>query len=419
MMTPQNSTPLSPVPNALGTPAQIAQLPDVRDRPLIVSVNLTTICNLACTYCHAIHRRDRLGPEDLQHTAVHVGALDEPALIVPFGGEPLAVWKEFKQLVESSEAHGTRDFLLCSNGLLANQERIRYFIDHNIELTVSWDGVPEANDKLRVYADGRGTSGEFAALFALLREHYTRRLQVRITVGPDTAQFFAPSVRYLFDALADRPGVKICFMPVSTDAWTPEQLNQLSQGLREATDAWLAAKRAGHDVALAYNECIRSHELGEQILFDDSPESHACLWGVKMLGVDTDGGIFPCHTVVELRQEQREHLRMGHVSEGVPDLATRLELMPPPEGNPYHCCYAWNLVGSGDPFRVPEVYKRVYRVFLDESLRAVSLLAPGKVERATERHALLLERTARWDRELAASARPQPKLAIERRAGNG
>jgi uncharacterized protein len=378
----------------------------VEDRPLIVSVNLTTACNLACTYCHAIHRREHLDDDGIDQTARGAGALDEPVQIVPFGGEPLSAWRGFQRLVQGSESSGVREFLLCTNGLLVNPERIDYFAAHHVEVTVSWDGVPEANDRLRVYADGTGTSSEIERVFDLFRERYRRRLQLRITVGPDTVEHFAASVRHAFDRLGDRPGVKVCFMPISTVPWPDAALAALDEAMRVCADALVAHRRAGHDVALAYNECIRSHELGRDVLFHDDEHAHACLWGVKMLGVDTDGGIFPCHTVVELRKEQREHLRMGNVRDGVPDLRRRLELMPPPDGNPWHCCYAWNLVGSGDPYRVPEVYRRVYRAFVRESVRVVEALQPGDSGRAASEAARLVERTARWEQELGAKARP-------------
>jgi uncharacterized protein len=378
------------------------------DRPLIASVNLTTACNLACTYCHAIHRREHLDDEGIDQTARGLGALREPAQIVPFGGEPLSAWRAFQRLVEGSESGGVREFLLCTNGLLVNPERIEYFAAHHVEVTVSWDGVAEANDRLRVYADGTGTSTEIERVFDLFRERYRRRLQLRITVGPDTAQHFAASVKHALDRLGERPGVKICFMPVSTLPWSDYQLAELDGALAESADAIVAARRAGRDVALAYNECIRAHELGRDILFQDQPHAHACLWGVKMIGVDTDGGIFPCHTVVELRKEQRAHLRMGHVSEGVPDLRRRLELMPPPDGNPWHCCWAWNLAGFGDPFRIPEVYRRVYRAFIRESVRVVEALQPADAARARLAAEKLVERTAGWEAQLAGASRPAP-----------
>ncbi len=380
---------------------------NVEDRPLIVSVNLTTACNLACTYCHAIHRRESIDDACVTRVAEGVGRLTgEPVQIVPFGGEPLVAWPRLRALVEQSEGHGVRRFMLCTNGLLLDRPKLEYFMDHDVEVTLSWDGVAPAQDALRVYADGRGTSDEIERVFDMIRGVCREPLHMRITVSPDTAAHFGDSVAYVFDRLGDRPGVKLCFMPVSTAPWSEVQLASLRSGLRTAAEALVRHRRAGHSVAFAYNECLRAHELGEQILFSDEPHGHACLWGVKMLGVDTDGGVYPCHTMIELRREQREHLCMGNVADGVPDLRRRLELMPPPEGNPYHACFAWNLVNSGDPFEVPEVYRFLYRAFLEESLRVVEQLVPAQLALAERRAAELLARAARWDEELRGRPRP-------------
>ncbi|MCA9632322.1 MAG: hypothetical protein KC766_31935 [Myxococcales bacterium] len=378
------------------------------ERPLIVSVNLTTACNLACTYCEAIHRRERIGLDDLDHLANGVGALDEPVQLVPFGGEPQVAWKALEHLIEGGEANGVHDFLMCTNGLLTNESRVDYFNQHHIEITVSWDGVPEAGDKLRIYPDGRGASADVEPIFELLRERYRLRPQVRITVGPDTAAYFARSVEHVLSFLAEKPGVKICFTPVSTVPWPEASLRAMEEALNYCADLLVEHERKGHDVSLAYNECIGVHEIGQQFLFADPEHGHACLWGIKMLGVDTDGGIFPCHTVIELRKESRAHLSMGNVKDGVPDLRRRLELMPPPEGNPFHCCYAWNLAGSGDPFKVPEVYRRIYAACITASERMVRALSPDRAEEAAGRAGMLLERTARWERDLSARTRPSP-----------
>lgn len=374
-------------------------------RPLIVSVNLTTACNLACTYCHAIHRLANIGEADLAATARGAGALDEPVQVVPFGGEPLVAWDKFQRLVEQSEAAGVREFLLCTNGLLAGDDRIDYFNRHNVEVTISWDGVPAANDKLRIYPKGEGSSADLELIFDRLRAIYEDRLNIRITVGADTARHFGDSVRYIFERLGDRPGVKLCFMPVSTDDWSPEQLADLERGIAAAADATIAGRRRGHDVAFAYNECIRAHELGDQILFEDDEHAHACLWGTKMLGVDTDGGVFPCHTVIELRAEQKAPLRLGEIADGIPDLARRRELMPPPAGNPYHSCYAWNVARCGDPNDTAEVYRVAYRAFIRESVRTVAALEPARAAAAAERAEQLLARAARWDAEQGRTGR--------------
>lgn len=54
-----------------------------------------------------------------------------------------------------------------------------------------------------------------------------------------------------------------------------------------------------------------------------------------MLGVDTDGGIYRCRTVVELRRSPRALLAMGHVERGVPGHEERVARMPPSVAAPH------------------------------------------------------------------------------------
>lgn len=381
----------------------------MKERPLIVSVNLTTSCNLACTYCHAIQRREELSPRALEETLAGLEGLREPVRVLPFGGEPLLAWPAFQRLVTGAAARGVSGFFLCTNGLLMRRRHLDFLNDHGFEVTLSWDGVPAANDRLRVARGGRATSAQTERLFGLLAA-CRRRPHVRMTVAPETAAYLGDSARFVYDRLG-ATGVKIYFMPLAAAPWSPEALDALDAGILGAAAAYAEHRAAGQDVSLAYNECVGAHELGEQILFDDRPYAHACLWGVKALGVDADGGLYPCHTALELSAELRAGLRLGRVSDGMPALEARRAAWPELEGNPYHQCYSWNLVATGSPFKAPEVYRRAYRAVIRESVRLVRRLRPERGAQAAESGARLLRRAARWEKEQAALRLPAPGKA--------
>lgn len=378
-----------------------------QSRPLIVSVNLTTACNLACTYCEAIHRRDNLAPGAIEQLAKGLGRLGERAQLVPFGGEPLVAYRALCRLIEAAEANGVRESLMCTNGLLLDDARLDYLTAHHVEITISYDGVA-GGEQVRVHADGRGAAGDIEAMLERLGGRADRQVQVRITVAPATAERFSASVDRVLELLGHGPGVKICFMPVSTLPWPDDALAALERGVAEAAAQVVSRVKSGQRVAIAYNECLRSHELGHELLFDEQPAGRGCLWGVKMLGVDTDGGLYPCHTVIELRREQRAHLAMGHVERGLPALAAREAMMPPRALNPHHCCFAFNLARSGDPYDVAEVYRRLFRACLDASVAMVEALSPGRARCARERAAALLAESVAAEQRLSSSPRPSP-----------
>ncbi len=162
-----------------------AELPACKDarwqcsEKLSVRISLGKRCNFHCAYCHQEKWRDRARkrlPEDaekkdlarLVHALVklaqeHGGIGD----IQFWGGEALMYFEEIRYLhAELSKALGPETlFFLATNGALMHGERFRWVMEHDIRVSLSWDGKGQflrGEDILR----SPKTAANIRALFA-------------------------------------------------------------------------------------------------------------------------------------------------------------------------------------------------------------------------------------------------------------
>jgi uncharacterized protein len=78
-----------------------------------------------------------------------------------FGGEPMMNFDTVEEIVEyarSKEKEYGKNFrfTLTTNGLLLNEENIKYINENMHNIVLSIDGRKEVNDKMRCRVDGTG-----------------------------------------------------------------------------------------------------------------------------------------------------------------------------------------------------------------------------------------------------------------------
>lgn len=137
---------------------------------LAVNVNLTNICNLACTYCFADGGDYGRIKEAMGHTSVNdIFAFIEANLtpsrsvrLEMFGGEPLANYPTMLEICERSEAfaaeHGVRFvYRISTNLTLLPKGVLELFAKHRFIVSVSIDGGREVQDANRPALGGQGS----------------------------------------------------------------------------------------------------------------------------------------------------------------------------------------------------------------------------------------------------------------------
>lgn len=137
---------------------------------LAININLTNICNLACTYCFAAGGDYGRITEAMDHSSIdHIFAFIAEHLTPSrsvrlefFGGEPLAnfpIMREVCQRAEQSAAeHGIRYIYRISTNLtLLPTGVLDLFDQHRFIVSVSIDGGPAVQDANRPAKGGRGS----------------------------------------------------------------------------------------------------------------------------------------------------------------------------------------------------------------------------------------------------------------------
>ncbi|HKS99591.1 MAG TPA: FxsB family cyclophane-forming radical SAM/SPASM peptide maturase [Rugosimonospora sp.] len=151
-------------------------------------------CNLACEYCYVYRHADqgwRSQPLVMSRATVDqtVRRLSEHArahqltrvAVVLHGGEPLlAGLGELEYVAAAVQAalpsETTVDLKVQTNGVLLDEQFLSLFERYGIRVSVSLDGDQLANDRHRVFANGRSTYAAVSEGLALLGSERFRRL---------------------------------------------------------------------------------------------------------------------------------------------------------------------------------------------------------------------------------------------------
>jgi len=285
------------------------------ERPIVKAICLHVAhdCNLRCTYCFAgtgafggsrtlmNFETGKKGIDFVLESSGHRSHCE----VDFFGGEPLLNFKVVKDLVEygrkaAAEQNKTIKFTLTTNAVLLDEKVQAYFEQEEISVVLSLDGRPEVHDRMRPYADGRGS---YAKITPLIQKFAAKR--------PESSPYATGTYYYVrgtythfnldFDRdvlhMADLGINQISVEPVVAG---PEDVYAFQEGdldkIREAYDRLgeeLLVRRAqGRDfnfyhfnVALDQGPCLIKRLSG-------------CGAGHEYVAISPEGDLYPCHQFV-------------------------------------------------------------------------------------------------------------------------
>lgn len=145
---------------------------NVESRVQSITLNVTQICNLACTYCAAGgdgtygQPQTKISVEKtLPQIQFFLGRMKKGDLfrITFLGGEPLLYPEGIRLIAEYVTAEcKTRDlkfaFSIVTNGTLLTDKNIELLNQISCDVTISIDGPAELNDLVRIQKDGSGST---------------------------------------------------------------------------------------------------------------------------------------------------------------------------------------------------------------------------------------------------------------------
>ena len=313
-----------------------------------LSINVAQICNMRCSYCAAGGDGTygaKTAQLDLDKVKAQIKMLLEKVpnggkfSINLIGGEPLIYPHTIRALVDHArEIANPRDiklrFELTTNATLVSKENAELLADMQAFVTVSLDGPPEQNDKIRKMASGKGSS-------ALVLRGLDRLVEVKDRLGAlaVNAVFGAHNTdvvgSYLF--LRDYPW-DIIYLGYAAGPDDETHSPLYAKGIQ---DVGRIAFEKGGEAELRrisqYDHLFRMLDGKQRI------HNH-CGAGKTLLQVDTGGKFYACNWFTNLKDEevgQDLELNNEAMAKFQPSL---IEL------NNCHSCWARYLCGGGCMF---------------------------------------------------------------------
>ena len=178
-------------------------------RPRVVTLLLTSACNLRCAYCYAAAGdapATFMGPETarraIDFVAANAAEAGAPSFEVNYhgAGEPTQHWVRLQEshlyAQGVAQAKGLRlRSSVTTNGVLKNAQRA-WIAAHLDGATVSFDGLPEVQDGNRSLASGGGSS---ASVLTTLRafDRAGFRYSIRMTATAESLARMPQSVAFI------------------------------------------------------------------------------------------------------------------------------------------------------------------------------------------------------------------------------
>ncbi|SFE03746.1 uncharacterized protein SAMN05216251_101247 [Actinacidiphila alni] len=198
--------------------------PVVPFRQLVLKVH--SRCDLACKHCYVYEHADQswssrptvISDETITWTAnrlaEHAKTHALPSVhVILHGGEPLlAGTARLRRVCEELRAAlagiSDLDLRIHTNGVQLNRRHLDLFDEFDVKVGISLDGDKAANDRHRLYANGRSSHHKVLAAVGLLRQQPYRHLFAGLLCTIDVAN----DPIAVYDALAELAPPRIDFL---------------------------------------------------------------------------------------------------------------------------------------------------------------------------------------------------------------
>lgn len=282
-----------------------------------VVLHITNKCNLRCKYCYANGGSYKLeeGIMD-EHVAKQAldsffGEADSIGLVQLFGGEPTMNLPLIEYVCEYVKKENERrrqntQIGIVTNGTNVTEEFIRLIKEYSLFVTVSYDGIPEINDKLRVYQNGIGTSDTILKNIKKLREETGQPSMLEITYNQnhlDAGISIMDLTRRIHKNIGEIPlhivpagGGLTCDYSISDWSMFGEAVDDIFKEVKDYAD--LQIKGFNLLLRLAGNLLSRQYS------------KYLCDAGIKAFSVSHTGDVYPCFIM-----NGKDELKMGNVSD--------------------------------------------------------------------------------------------------------
>ncbi|MBR0507428.1 MAG: radical SAM protein [Clostridia bacterium] len=278
-------------------------------------LHLANDCNLRCVYCYAnggnYHSDRNLMSKETLDRAIDVfyAEYDHMGLVQFFGGEPLLnmdlIEYGCERISEIERSRGYEpSFGVVTNGTLINDRFIEMARRYRMDVTVSYDGDPQLNDKMRPFPNGRGSSDIVLKNIQRLRDVTGQsNIESTYTKCHEDAGIsildVVKNTRELF------PDCSVHISPFSGDTSCPyavQDLSIFSDAIPVIVEESLRTGKPIHSFLRAnqaFSVLSEKNGTGRITLCDAA---------VQKISVSTKGDIFPCFLFTD-----QEDMKLGSI----------------------------------------------------------------------------------------------------------
>lgn len=312
-----------------------------------------------------------------------------------FGGEPMLCWDSIvKPLSEYIRQTYGENYLLAitTNGMLLDEEKLKFLRDHQVSMLLSIDGDQETQDSQRTTHNGDSSFAVLEPKLDLILKYFPS-VGFRSTITAQSAHLMFHNLRFA----ANRGFVSWFGMPNDFEPWDEAYVEILRREVGKLGDYFIEECRAGRrpitfsSFERMFGAINHINEAIENNIDRNIPRCTACnrcgLGGTHYAAIDTRGRVFSCQDMCSFESENSPFY-LGTIFDGVDD-ERRLALV-----NDYdtrrckgkdctQCrlnricdggCVANNYMANGDIKAVPKIHCDWYQMLLEEAIRVMGIL---------------------------------------------
>lgn len=307
-----------------------------------LTLQITQQCNLRCEYCIYSGKYENREHDDktMSFEVAKKGvdyifnhSQNRNRLMFGFyGGEPLLNYKLIQKVVEYVKNRNLEgkeiEYYMTTNGTLLSDAVIKFLVENDFHLTISFDGPQCVHDKMRRYVNNTGTYSDVIKVLMKLKEKYPRyygnSVDINSVIVPnDESIRIFDFYRYedLFKdvwavngTLVNDVGYKGTFTKSETflQAYNYEYFLVLMASLSRISSKFISTFLEDRflyvkELRNCKQRCI------ENTLPKKWHHGGPCIPGEKALFLSTSGDYYPCERV----NETSENAIIGNVATGV------------------------------------------------------------------------------------------------------
>lgn len=303
---------------------------------ITLALNVIQSCNLSCDYCFA--KGGDYGKPSLMSFETATKSLEtlsqdyDSVHVKFFGGEPLLNYRLIRKIILwCHRKKSSFSFSMTTNGTLLNEEKLSFFKEHRVALTISYDGAlaqktqrkaPLLENKLKKYEDQ-------------LKNFHD--LTLRATCFNADSE----SLSSLLRELGGRFSLAVAYAKSDSFLESEGELQEKIKNLKSSMMNFILFMKEKGKIEL----CLKLFNLSYLVfkIQNHKKIDRFCGAGLDYFALSASGDYFPCH-----RFNEDKRVKLGNIKSGLKPLSDSfIEAFRSRKKEPCHSCWVQNLCQGG------------------------------------------------------------------------